>query len=141
MPKERPKKSELARFKALEELGHTPNAIGKITGRDPKTVRKYLFMETEVFNDPAIKGLIERIKSKELDDLTLLSAKARKRLHELLDEGNTKAIETTAVLDRTFQQRRLLEEKSTSHISFIAHINELDRLLEAEEEETKKIEE
>ena len=38
MPGSKPKKTELARFKALSDLGLTANQVGKRTGRDPKTV-------------------------------------------------------------------------------------------------------
>ncbi len=110
MNRQKPKKTELARFKAMSDLGITPNAIGKKTGRDPKTVRKYL--NSEVYLDPQIQQMVEIIKEKEVADLYLLGAKARKRLHELLDEGKTKVIETTAVMDRSFQQRNLLESGS-----------------------------
>jgi hypothetical protein len=60
--------------------------------------------------------LVNLIKEKEINDLYLIGAKARHRINELLDEGNTKVIETVAVMDRSFQQRRLLECKSTENI-------------------------
>jgi hypothetical protein len=53
----------------------------------------------------------------EVNDLISIGTKARKRLHQLLDEGKTKAIETTAVMDRSFQQRRLLEGNSSVNIA------------------------
>lgn len=59
--------------------------------------------------------MVNIIKELEIDDLYLLGAKARKRLHELLDQGDTKAIEITAVMDRSFQQRRLLEGQFTEN--------------------------
>lgn len=125
MDKTKPKKTELAQFKALSDLGLSNNAIAKRTGRDNKTVKKYL--ESDAYNDPDIQEMVNRIKEKELSDLYLLGAKARHRLHELLDEGKTKAIETTAIMDRTFQQRRLLENQSTQNIStrdLIVHLNQ-----------------
>jgi predicted transcriptional regulator len=122
-----PTKKELAQYKALNDLGLTPNAIAVRANRDPKTVRKYL--QSEVYNDPEIKRMIDVIKEKEVSDLYLLGAKARKRLHELLDEGNTKTIETVALMDRSFQQRRLLEGQSTENIAQIhADIAEIKRL-------------
>lgn len=60
--------------------------------------------------------MVDIIKEKEIADLYLLGAKARNRLHKLLGEGNTKTIEITAVMDRSFQQRRLLEGQSTENI-------------------------
>ena len=113
----KPTKTELARFKAMSDLGLTPNAIGTRTGRDPQTVRKYL--GSEVYNDPEITRMVDIIKEKEIADLYLLGAKARNRLHELMDEGNTKTIETVALMDRSFQQRRLLEGQSTENIATI----------------------
>ncbi len=116
----RPKKTDLARFKAMNDLGVTPNNIARRTGYDPKTVRKYL--TSEVYQDPDIQRMVDTIREKELNDLYLLGAKARMRLHELLDEGKTKAIETTAIMDRTFQQRQLLSGGSTQNLSISALI-------------------
>jgi hypothetical protein len=114
--KPKPTKKELAEMKVLSDLGHSPTAISKKMGKSHHTISKYLQYQ-EVFNDPEIKRLIEIIRQNELDDLFLLGAKARKRLHDLLDEGDTKVIETTAVMDRSFQQRRLLQNESTMNIS------------------------
>ncbi len=138
MPNTKPKKSELAKFKALHDIGLTPHAIGKRTGRDPKTIRKYL--ASEIYNDAEMQDLIEEIKQNELDDLFLLGAKARKRLHELLDEGDTKAIETTAIMDRTFQQRRLLEGQSTENISVHTIVERCQRKLDDLDRERKYLE-
>ncbi len=116
MPKKKTKttKKEMARFKVMNDLGFSPHAIAKRTNRDPKTVRKYL--QSDVYQDPDIQELVEIIREKELLDLNLLGAKGRHRLHEHLDEGKTKVIETVAIVDRTFQQRRLLEGQSTANI-------------------------
>ena len=110
-----PTKKEIAQYKALNDLGLTANAIAVRANRDPKTVRKYL--RSEVYQDPEIMQMVDIIKQKEIQDLYLLGAKARKRLHELLDEGKTKTIETVALMDRSFQQRRLLEGQSTENIT------------------------
>lgn len=126
----KPTKTELARFKAMSDLGLTPHAIGARAGRDPKTVRKYL--QSEVYNDPEIKQMVDIIKEKEVADLYLLGAKARKRLHELLDKGNTKTIETVALMDRSFQQRRLLEGQSTSNIAQVIYAIEETRRMRDE---------
>jgi len=122
MPKARkPDKKELARFRVMADLGLTPNAIGKKVGRDPKTVRYYL--QSPVYEtDPDLQEMVELIKARELNDLYLLGAKGRKRLHDLLDEGQTKMIETIALVDRTFQQRRLLEGGSTSNIGLLGKL-------------------
>ncbi|MBN1226338.1 MAG: hypothetical protein JXA79_05055 [Deltaproteobacteria bacterium] len=113
----KPTKTELARFKVMSDLGLTPNAIGSRMDRDPKTVRKYL--QSEVYNDPEITRMVTTIREKEIADLYLLGAKARNRLHELIDEGQTKTIETVALMDRSFQQRRLLEGESTQNINTV----------------------
>ena len=130
MPKARkPDKKELARFKAMADLGVTPNAIGKRVGRDPKTVRYYL--QSPVYEtDPDLQEMVELIKARELDDLYLLGAKGRKRLHDLLDGGQTKMIETIALVDRTFQQRRLLQGGSTANVGIFSRIViEVDKAL------------
>jgi hypothetical protein len=117
----KPTKPELARFKVMADLGVTPNAIGKKVGRDPKTVRYYL--QSPVYEtDPDLQEMVELIKARELNDLYLLGAKGRKRLHDLLDEGQTKMIETIALVDRTFQQRRLLEGGSTANVGLLAKL-------------------
>lgn len=120
MPKAKPKKTELAQFKVLHDMGLAPNAIGKQTGRDPKTVRKWL--QSDAYQDPELKQMIRVIKEKELEQLTLIGGKARTILDRYLDdclEGNREPnpISVTAILDRTFQQRRLLEDKSTENLS------------------------
>jgi hypothetical protein len=98
-------------------------------------VKKYL--QCEVYNDPEIKRMLDVIKEKEVSDLYLLGAKARKRLHELLDEGNTKTVETVALMDRSFQQRRLLEGQSTENIAQIhADIAEM-RKFEAKQQKIR----
>ncbi len=122
MPGTRPTKTELARMKAMNDLGLSPTAIAKRMGKSHNTVIKYL--SSEVYNDPQISQLVERIKEKEVQDLYLLGGKARARLHELLDEGNTKVIETVALMDRSFQQRRLLEGNSTANIGLLSALLE-----------------
>ena len=136
----KPTKKELARFKAMDDLGIAPHTIGKKTGRDPKTVRKWL--QSEVYNDPALMRMVDTIKEKEVADLYLLGGKAREHLHSLLDGGEMKAIETVATMDRTFQQRRLLEGQSTDNIAVTAKlIADLQRYdMDRKEEERLKAE-
>jgi hypothetical protein len=71
----------------------------------------------------------------------LLGGKTRARLHELLDEGKTKAIETTAVMDRCFQQRRLLSGESTHNIESYHHVIKAENRLKLIDEEIKRIKE
>ena len=108
----KPSKSELAKMKVMSDLGHTPNAIGNKIGRDPKTVRKYL--STEAYNDPEIEAMVSLLKEHELKQLQLIGGMARAILVNYLTdclEGRKEPnpISVTAVLDRTFQQKRLLE--------------------------------
>lgn len=128
----KPDKRELARMKVLSELGQSPTAIARSLGRSHHTVIKYL--NSEVYNDPTIQKIIEQIKAKELQDLTLLGAKARKRLHEHLDRGDAPMIPVIAAMDRCFQQRRLLEGESTANISIYARLEEISKELDAERE-------
>ncbi len=129
----RPTKKELAQIKAFSDMGHTPTAVAKLVGRSHHTVIKYL--DSEVFNDPEIGAIVSRIKEKEAQDLCLLGAKSRKRLHDLLDGGKTKVIETVALMDRAFQQRRLLEGTSTENIALHAILQEIE---EEEKREREK---
>ena len=115
MKGKRATKGELARMKAMNELGQSPTAIARRMNKSHNTVIRYL--KSEVFTDPDIKLMVAKIKEKETDDLYLLGAKGRQRLHELLDEGNSQMIPTIALVDRTFQQRRLLEGKSTENLA------------------------
>ena len=84
--------------------------------------------------------MVDLIKEREINDLYLLGAKARNRLHELVDEGKTKTIETVALMDRSFQQRRLLEGKSTENMAHIhadiAALRKLDEQKNKEDEQT-----
>ena len=120
MPGLKPNKKELARMKAMHDLGLSPTAIARKMEKSHNTVIKYL--DSDVYNDPAIAKMVERIKEKELDDLTLLGAKARKNLHTMLDRGKGGMIPTVAVMDRSFQQRRLLEGNSTQNIANLTAI-------------------
>ena len=107
-------------MKVMRDLGHSPTAIAEKLGRSHNTVIKYL--DRDVYNDPTISVIVEKIKENGINDLYLLGAKGRKRLHELVDSGNSKMIETIALVDRVFQQRRLLEGKTTENFGAITRI-------------------
>lgn len=79
-----PAKRELARYKALSDVGLTANAVAVRLGRDPKTVRKYL--RSDVYKDPGITAMVDTIKRKELAYLYFLGAKPRKQPRERLDK-------------------------------------------------------
>ena len=138
MPGRKPNKKELAKMKVMSDLGLSPTAIAEKLGRSHHTVIKYL--NSDVYTDPAIGLIVEKIRETEINDLYLLGAKGRKRLHELVDSGNSKMIETIALVDRVFQQRRLLEGKTTENIGAITRlINESheESLREARERSRK----
>ena len=115
MPGRKPTKKDLAKMKVMSELGVSPTAIAEKLGKSHHTIIKYL--QSDVFTDPTIKAIVEKIRDTELNDLYLLGAKGRQRLHELLDsEDKVQMIPTIALVDRTFQQRRLLEGHSTVNL-------------------------
>src|SRR5688572_2918419 len=122
MPGKKPSKKELARMKAMNELGESPTSIAERMGKSHNTVIKYL--QSDVYNAPTILEMVENIKDKELSDLYLLGAKGRHRLHELLDDGDSAMIPTIALVDRVFQQRRLLEGNSTHNIHTLTKVIE-----------------
>ena len=62
-----PSKKELARMKAMNELGESPTSIAARMDRSHNTVLKYL--SSDVYNDPALSEMVEKIKEKELSDL------------------------------------------------------------------------
>ena len=122
MPGKRPTRLELAKMKVMSDVGLTPTTIAGKLGKSHHTVIKYL--QSDVYTDPSIGEIVERIKEKETQDLWLLGAKGRQRLHELLDEGKSQMIPTIALVDRAFQQRRLLEGKSTINLSLKSQLVE-----------------
>ena len=123
MPGRKPTKKELAKMKVMNESGISPTAIANQMGKGHGTIIKYL--NSEVYNDPSIKKLVTKIRENETNDLYILGAKGRSRLHEMLDDGKKlQMIPTIALVDRTFQQRRLLEGKSTSNVNTITHLLE-----------------
>jgi len=112
-------KREQAEIKALNKLGHSNYAVAKRTGIDNHTVAKYLANQ-EAYADPRMTAMVAEICEKEILDLTVLTVKARERLHELAAKMNP--IEAIALMDRSFQQRRLLEGKSTANIATLQKI-------------------
>ena len=114
MPGRKPTKKDLAKMKVMSDLGVTPTTIAGKLGKSHHTVIKYL--QSDVYTDPSIGEIIERIKEKETEDLYLLGAKARMNLHNQADAGKMRPIENIALMDRVFQQRRLLEGRSTVNV-------------------------
>jgi len=67
-----------------------------------------------------MQALVTEIQAKEISDLVVLTVKARERLHDLASRMNP--IEAIALMDRTFQQRRLLQGKSTENVATLVKI-------------------
>ena len=65
---------------------------------------------------------IDSIKDNELNELYIITSEARSHLYKLLKAGKLKGIETTAILDRCFQQRRELQGKGHSSINIFTLI-------------------
>ena len=114
MPGQRPDKKQLAQMKFLADMGESNRSIARQMGKGHTTVKKYL--NSAVFNDPDIDKMVERIKETEATDLYMLGVKARRNLHVLADAGKMRPIENIALMDRVFQQRRLLEGRSTMNV-------------------------
>ncbi len=101
-------------MKALSDMGESNRSIARQLGKGHTTVKR--FLNSDVFNDPDIDKMVERIKETATTDLYLLGVKARRNLHVLADSGKMRPIENIALMDRVFQQRRLLEGKSSVNI-------------------------
>ena len=101
-------------MKALSDMGESYRSIARQMRKGHGTVKKYL--NSDVFNDPDIDKMVERIKKTEVADLYMLGVKARRNLHVLADEGKMRPIENIALMDRVFQQRRLLEGRTTMNV-------------------------
>lgn len=108
----KPTKREQAMMLAAHDLGKSNYEIGMMLGRSANTVKKYV---TEpMFQDKKFAALVDEYKEKEILDLTTLNIESRARLHDLLPVMTP--IEAIATMDKSFQQRRLLEGKSTENV-------------------------
>lgn len=96
-------KQQIAMVKVMADKGDSVLSIAEFVKVDYKTIKAYL-TKYDVMNDAEVQGMVKALKEKELEDLYILNAKARQRLHELLDEGKTKMIETIALMDRSFRK-------------------------------------
>lgn len=115
------------RYKGLKKLKFNPKKLKsllklKLTGveiskrLDISEATLYRYLNYLKLQEPKIKE-IDRV---ELTDLTLLGAKARMKLAERIED--MKPIELIALVDRSFQQRRLLQGKSTANVSVLSKI-------------------
>ena len=116
----RPSKREQAQMLALKDLNMSNYQVGEIMGRSPHTIKRYC--ESPMFTDPKFQKLVEEYKSKELIDLTAMNISARARIHDLIPTMTP--IEAIATMDKSFQQRRLIEGKSTENIFSLRKIIE-----------------
>jgi hypothetical protein len=112
VPGRKPTKGELAQIRAAHEMGESATAIGEKLKRSHNTVLAYL-RDSEIYNDPEISALVEKIKEREAEDLTILGLKGRRRLHQIMDGGKAPLIPTVALMDRAFQQVQLIKGKPT----------------------------
>jgi predicted transcriptional regulator len=80
-----PTKREIAQYKALIDVGLTANAVAVRLERDPKTVRKYL--RSDVYRDPEITAMVDKIKKKEIAYLYFLGSKSRQQQRERFTDG------------------------------------------------------
>lgn len=110
---------EVAQIKALSDTGSTNYAIEKRTGISHTTVGKYL-RDQEAYSDPDMMALVAKIQENEVADLTVLMVRGRKRLHEIAERMNP--IEAIALMDRTFNQIRILQGKSTQNVATLVKI-------------------
>ena len=133
-------KKELAFAKVMTELGHTPSAVAKVLGRSHHTIIVHL---QQTCDDPEVSKMVELIKRSELQELQTIGWKSRTILNDYLDriilgEKEANPISVTAILDRTFQQKRLLEGSATQRIDIHAVAESADdlskRLAELQEE-------
>jgi predicted transcriptional regulator len=142
MPGRRPTKTEIAEIRVRRDAGESTRTIASHVGRCRNTVRKIL--KSDDFSDPEVVRLINKFKERELGELHGIGGLAREILLDYLDdvlegEKEPNPIAITAILDRTFQQRRLLEGNSTGNIDVRATTKEIEdierRIAEIEEEE------
>ena len=111
----------------LSQLGCSDREIGRQLKRSHRTIRRYL--DSPALADPTVSKLVEKIREKELADLTLIGQKARMRIHEIFDTEKPQLIPAIAAMDRSFQQRQLLSGGATQNISLsriVAMAHELD---------------
>jgi hypothetical protein len=67
-----------------------------------------------MFTDPKFVAMVEEYKTKELIDLTAMNIESRARIRDLIPTMTP--IEAIACMDKSFQQRRLLEGRSTENV-------------------------
>lgn len=109
-------------IKVLQQLEYSSRKIEKKTGISRWTIRQYKNKDLNLNDQKEVDQIVEQIKKQEAADLCLLHAKARINMHAMLDAGEVLPIELIALMDRTFQQRRLIEGQSTSNIAVLGQV-------------------
>ena len=107
--------------KVTELLGNHKLSVqeaAKILDCHPQSIYKAMTRNEIVISDYDI----DTIKDNELNELYIITHEARQHLYKLLTEGKLRGIETTAILDRCFQQRRELQGKGHSSINIFTLI-------------------
>jgi len=120
----------------LLDKGHTYRDISRQLNLSVQTIADVKFNRVVEPN----QDLLDRVKRTELAELTVIGAKARGQINRLLDDGQTKLIETVACLDRTFQQRQLLEGKPTIRIGGDLTDTVLDQQIAQLEQQVQQLE-
>lgn len=111
-----------AQIYAEYETGQSIYAIAKARKASWNTIKAVLTAQ------PRNSALVESLKREELSHLIVLGGKARSRLDEMLDQNELKPIEAIALMDRSFQQVRLIQGESTANIGIAGVIAGIDEL-------------
>lgn len=119
-------------IKAMSEAGSSSQEIADTVGVDQHTVLAIL--KQPICTDQA---LITALQERELNDLTVLGGIARQNIVKKIIKGGGNITENVIVMDRTFQQRRLLAGQSTSNHIVLSIQAGMEELKKAREEVTK----
>lgn len=108
------KPHEVAMVHIQANNGLSERAIAKSVGFSRCAVRNIL---ENVDPDPK---LVDQLVKREIGDLVQLGGLARNNLFNRFLNGSPNVIESTAVMDRSFSQRRLLGGQSTQNVAIEA---------------------
>lgn len=103
---------------------HNERAKGKsireITNSVPYA---YNTVRAVLVNQIPDQDLVNAINKREIAELDILGGLARTNLIKRFTQSNPNVIESTAVMDKTFQQRRLMRDLSTENVSVAADVS------------------
>lgn len=119
--------AEKSAILGMKAQGLTTTDIATRMDRSSVSIWKQLRNKTEeelmaAFSDPNVQAAIIELEKNELNDLATLGYKARRNLHKLADAGKMRPIENIALMDRAFQQKRLLQGKSTQNVNSLTYL-------------------